>query len=196
MIPHKENKVNAYILAGGKSSRMGTDKGLLPFNGKPIIQHVIDQLLPVVNNVIIVSNNSEYEQFGLEVIADDIKNIGPAGGIYTALKHTDTEYNFIVSCDMPFVNSAAVNYLIQHSFQSQITLPLLHGRIEPLFGMYSKNCLAKWQELIESGTIKLRAMIGHFNLLELDVNANELFNDSLFVNINNKNDLEEALKKI
>lgn len=196
MIRNKENSVNGYILAGGKSSRMGTDKGLMLFNDKPIILHVIEQLLPSVNKAVIVSNNSDYEKFGLEVVSDVIKNIGPAGGIYTALNHTNSGYNFIICCDMPFVSSSAINFIIQNSFQAQITLPFLHGKTEPLFGVYTKECLARWQELIEYGIIKLRDMVTHFNLLKLNVNDNELFNDSLFVNINDKNDFEKAIKKI
>src|ERR1035437_7677768 len=104
MIPPKNN-LNGYILAGGKSSRMGTDKGLLVFNKKTIIQHVIAQLKPVVKEVIIVSNNRDYEKFGVKVIADIIKNIGPAGGIHAALSHSNTNHNFIVSCDMPFITA-------------------------------------------------------------------------------------------
>ncbi|MCX6312923.1 MAG: NTP transferase domain-containing protein, partial [Bacteroidetes bacterium] len=74
------NTITGFILAGGKSSRMGTDKGLIIFNEETIIQQVIAQLKPVVNNLVIVSNNTTYEKFGLEVIGDIIKDIGPAGG--------------------------------------------------------------------------------------------------------------------
>lgn len=191
----RENITNGYVLAGGKSSRMGTDKGLLFLNDKPIILHVIEHLLPAVNKVTIVSNNSDYQRFGLEVVCDVIKDIGPAGGIYTALDHTDSRYNFIISCDVPFVSSRAINFIIQNSLQAQITLPFLHEKTEPLFGVYTKECSVKWRKLIEQGIVKLQNMVTHFNLLKLNINDNELFNDLMFVNINDHNDFEKALKQ-
>ncbi len=195
-VTNKINHINAYILAGGKSSRMGTDKGLLLFNNKPIVQRIIEQLSPAVNEVIIVSNNHEYEQFGLPVIEDLIKDIGPAGGIHAALSHTQTEQTFIVSCDMPFIAANAVTYVMQYATHSQIVLPLFHGKIQPLFGVYSRQCLPKWKQLIERGIIKLQEMVTYFDLLKLDNQKNELFHDLLFTNINNEDDFQNALKQL
>lgn len=191
---NKIRKINGYILAGGKSSRMGTDKGLLDFNGKPITQTIIEQLQPAVNKIIIVSTNAEYEKFGLEVVPDLIKDKGPAGGIHAVLSHTDAEQTFVMSCDMPNITTLAIQYMIAQSTNSEITLPVHHEKTEPLFGMYSKKCLPLWQQLIEQGMIKLQEMVTHFKLLKIDVDNNELFNDFLFLNINDKNDLQNALK--
>lgn len=195
MVRTKQN-INGYILAGGKSSRMGTDKGLLLLNGKPIVQKIIDQLQPAVDKTVIVSNNAEYEKFGLEVIADLITDVGPAGGIHAALSHTDSEQIFVVSCDMPYITTDAIQYMIEQASQSQITLPLNREKIEPLFGVYSKECLPLWQQLIEQGMIKLQEMVTHFELLKINIENNELFNDLLFLNINDKNELQKALKKL
>lgn len=76
----KISHIDAHILAGGKSSRMGADKGLLLFKGKPLIERVIEQLYPLFKTICIVSNNREYERFGLQVIEDLIKDIGPGRG--------------------------------------------------------------------------------------------------------------------
>ena len=191
-----KNIIDCYILAGGKSSRMGTDKGLLLFNGKPLVQRIIEQLSPVVNEVIIVSNNHKYEQFGLQVIGDLIKDIGPAGGIHAALSNTQSEQIFVVSCDMPFITTDAATFMMQHTGYSQIALPLFHGKIQPLFGVYSRQCLPKWKQLIEQGIIKLQEMVMHFDLLKIDIQKNELFVDLLFTNINDKNDFNRALKQL
>ncbi|HET7118404.1 MAG TPA: molybdenum cofactor guanylyltransferase [Hanamia sp.] len=193
---NKKNVIDCYILAGGKSSRMGTDKGLLLFNGKPLVQKVIEELSPVVNEVIIVSNNHEYEQFGLKVIGDLIKDNGPAGGIHAALSNAKSEQIFIVSCDMPFITAHAAKYIMQHAVHSQIALPLNHGKIQPLFGVYSRQCLPKWKRLIEQGIIKLQEMVMHFDLLKIDIQKNGLFVDLLFTNINDKNDFNKALMQL
>ncbi|MEP7267504.1 MAG: molybdenum cofactor guanylyltransferase [Saprospiraceae bacterium] len=195
MLSRKRN-INGYILAGGKSSRMGTDKGLLNFNGKPIVQKIINQLMPAVDKTIIVSNNVAYEKFGLEVIPDLIADVGPAGGIHAALSHTDSEQIFVVSCDMPYITTDAIQYMIEQASQSQITLPLNREKIEPLFGVYSKECLPLWQQLIEQRMIKLQEMVTHFELLKINIENNELFNDFLFLNINDNNDLQRAIKKL
>ena len=95
-------KYTAIILAGGKSSRMGSDKGLVLLNGKPMISYIIEILKKMQIPIIIISNNENYKQFGLPVFADIIKEKGPLGGIYTGLKNSKTESNIIVSCDVPF----------------------------------------------------------------------------------------------
>lgn len=192
----KIKRTNAYILAGGKSSRMGTDKGLLLFEGKAMIQYVIDQMQPVFDNLIIVSNNQEYEKFGLEVIPDLIKHIGPAGGIYTALKHSETKLNFIVSCDMPFVTKEAIQFVFKNRTESQIVLLENQGKIEPLFGIYAKDCEAVWLELIHQNTIKLQDMVLHFKLKTIPVENNEIFTKYFFKNINTKEDFDNALNRI
>lgn len=193
-MPDKNNITSGYILVGGKSSRMGSDKGLMQFKDKPLIQHAIEKLEPAVKRVVLIANNPTYQKFGLEVIPDLIKNIGPAGGIYTALKHTDTHFNFILSCDMPFIKSEAINFIIQNSFKWQITVPICHQKIEPLCGIYTKECLIEWERLIQQNMIKLQDMMTYFKLLKLDVDNNKLFNDQSFQNINTKYDFENALR--
>ena len=135
----------------------------------------------------------DYEKFGLKVINDLIKDIGPAGGIYTALSHTKEELNFIVSCDMPYINKDGIQYIIQNSIHSQITVPVKDGITEPLVGVYSKNCLNKWNELIQQRIVKLKEMILHFELNIINVNDNNLFKNNFFMNINTKIDLENAI---
>lgn len=187
--------MNAYILAGGKSSRMGTDKGLILFEGKAMILHVIEQLQPVFNKLVIVSNNPEYEKFGLEVIPDLIKDIGPAGGIYTALKHSKSKLNFMVSCDMPFITKEAIEFTVKNVDKNQIVLLENQGKLEPLFGIYSKDCEAVWLELIHQNTVKLQKMVASFELKTIPVENNEIFKASFFKNINTKEDFDNASNK-
>lgn len=187
---------NAYILAGGKSSRMGTDKGLLLIEGKAMIQYVIEQMQAVFDKVIIVSNNPEYEKFGLKVIPDLIKDIGPAGGIYTVLKHSDAQLNFIVSCDMPLITKEAIEFIFKTRKESQIVLLKNHENVEPLFGLYTKDCETVWLQLIHKKTIKLQEMVLQFNLQTIAVEDNIIFNQSFFKNINTKADFNNLLNLI
>lgn len=181
-----------YILAGGKSSRMGEDKGLLLLKGKAMIEYVIEQMKPIFDKLIIVSNNPEYEKFGLEVVPDLIKDKGPAGGIYTALHHSKANLNFIVSCDMPFVTQAAIEFILKNGDENQIVLLENHGKLEPLFGLYAKECEAIWQQLIQQNRIKLQEMVLHFKLKTIPIEKCEGFDNSIFKNINSKTDFNNA----
>ncbi len=188
--------VNGYILAGGKSSRMGEDKGLILFNGKPMIAHVIEQLKPAVKKIIIVSNNKAYEQFGFDVINDLVTDIGPAGGILTALSQTDTNYNFICSCDMPFIKTDAINFLIENSFDFEITVAVHQEKIQPLFSVYSKSCLAEWKNQVQKNNFILQELITQYNLQKLEMKNMQSFDETIFTNLNSKSELEQHQQKV
>ena len=196
MMDTKKINTNGYILAGGKSSRMEADKGLLLFEGKAMIQYVIEQMQPIFEKLIIVSNNPEYEKFGLEVIPDLIKDLGPAGGIYTALNHSDSALSFIVSCDMPFVTREAMAFVVKNADENQIVLLENQGKMEPLFGLYAKDCEAFWLQLIQQKKLKLQEMVSYFKLKTISIENNEIFADSFFKNINTKEDFNNALNRI
>jgi molybdopterin-guanine dinucleotide biosynthesis protein A len=186
-----QNKVQitGYLLSGGKSSRMGNDKALKLLHGKTMIEHVITQLETEVDSVVIVSDHPNHASFGKPVINDLIKNIGPAGGIYSALSHSITEKNFIVSCDMPYITSEGIRFLINHSQDFEITFPKLEYP-QPLFGVYSKKCLPLWEKLIQSGQLSLRQLILHFKLNLLPVNDSNIYSEKFFSNINSPSELD------
>ena len=110
MIDKKD--ITGIILAGGKSSRMGTDKGFLVLKGKSFIQHSIDVLKPLVSEIIIVSDNPEYDAFNFKRIEDIIKDAGPIAGICSGLKASSSQYNLVLSCDIPLIKAEILQKLI------------------------------------------------------------------------------------
>ena len=192
----KTQNMNCYILAGGKSSRMGTDKGILEINGKKIISYVIDIVKPLFKKTIIVSTNKDYADFGLEMIEDKIKNVGPAGGIYTALSHSQTEQNFILSCDMPFVTTKSIEYVAENSVEKDVTVPIYKNKIEPMFAVYATKCVDDWKKAIDENVLKLQNIMYRLQTKEINCDVNILFNDDVFFNINSKEDLKLAENKI
>ena len=105
-MPSKKS-LAAIILAGGRSSRMGTEKGLMPFRGKPMIRHIIDLLQSLdINPIQIITQHGAYEQFELPCYPDLIQNKGPLGGIYSGLVHSTATKNLVLGCDMPFLTKA------------------------------------------------------------------------------------------
>ena len=129
----KQN-ITGIILAGGQSSRMGTDKGFISLNGVLFTEHIINAMKPLVNTIIIVSDSSKYDRFGYQRIPDLIENSGPLAGLYTGLSNSATELNLVLSCDIPLINRDILELLVKNNeeeFQviqlesKQKTMPLI-----------------------------------------------------------------------
>ena len=178
------------ILAGGKSSRMGVDKGLVLLNGKPMIQYVIEALKEVVSNIIIISNNASYNKFGVPVYSDIIKNKGPVGGIYTGLYHSTTELNFCISCDVPMISSDFIFWLLNKSGNASVTLPMCKDKVHQMIGVYSKQVLSYFKESAEKEHLKLSQVNKDMACEIIDIEKEYAnFDELIFSNINTKNEL-------
>lgn len=81
-----QKKITGFVLAGGRSSRMGEDKGLMRLAGKPLVMHLVEQLQPCVDELVLIANHPEYMQFGYRVVEDMVAEIGPMGGSTRALR--------------------------------------------------------------------------------------------------------------
>lgn len=180
-------KVTAIILAGGKSSRMGEDKGLMLFDGKPMIQHIINVAKPLVIDILIVSNNKEYEQFGYPVYEDLIKDKGPLAGIYTGLKHAKTAKNIVLSCDVPFVNEELIQLLLNNCETVDVVIPEKENRTHQLIGVYDKSCVPTFKKELDKDQRKLKLAIEKLNYKVVDANH---IDAQIFNNINSKDDIE------
>ena len=99
-----QKEITVIVLAGGKSSRMMKDKGLILFNDKTLIEHSIEKVKKVAAHIFIITTNSAYQQFGYPCIEDELKERGPLGGIFTGLVHSSTQKNLVIGCDMPFLS--------------------------------------------------------------------------------------------
>jgi len=179
-------KITAIILAGGKSSRMGEDKGLMIFNEKPMIQHIIDVAKPLVDETIIISNNTAYEQFNCPVFEDLIKDKGPLAGIYTGLMHSKTAKNLILSCDVPFVNEPLLKTLIANCKDVDVVIPKKDNRTHQLIGVYDKSCASSFKTAINNNELKIKLAIEKLNLKIIKFDE---MNSKIFNNINAKNDI-------
>jgi molybdopterin-guanine dinucleotide biosynthesis protein A len=160
---HKKN-ITGIILAGGKSTRMGYDKGFISFNGKTFIQYSIDALNPLVDDIIIVSHDHKYDSFNLKRVDDLIENSGPLAGIYTGLYHSKTTNNIVLSCDIPMINQVILKELIQQNTDSiDVTLIESNNKQMPLIALYKKDCMYKCLELLNIGEKRLKTLIQHLN---------------------------------
>ncbi|NJX14189.1 molybdenum cofactor guanylyltransferase [Tamlana crocina] len=156
----EKNNITGIILAGGKSSRMGTDKGLLLFNDKPFVQQSIDALSPLVSEIIIVSDRTDYDRFGFKRIKDEVKDAGPVSGIHSGLKASTTTFNLVLSCDIPLITTKILRKLIEHADgKSEIIQIESNGKSMPLIALYKRDVKDKFQKLLQQDERRLRVAV-------------------------------------
>ena len=189
-----KQKTTGIILSGGKSSRMGSDKGLLVLHEKPLIQYAIEVLKELCDDIIICANKPGYDRFGFPVIKDVYPDLGPIGGIYTGLLNSDSGSNFVLSCDMPFINPHTVTFLLTKRDKSLASIPI-HGQniIEPLCALYSKAILPQLKTQIRNQDLKLMNLLKTINVNWVKMDSGfEFYHPNLFFNVNDQDSLEVA----
>ena len=187
--------VTGIILAGGKSSRMGEDKGLMLLDGIPMIEHIIHVFKQLNIPILIISNNAKYQQFGFPVFPDIVTDKGPAGGILTALSKTKTSTNIIVSCDTPFITEELILFLFKQHQNSQITYPVHENRAHPLIGIYEKETFQLFQESIDLGELKLRSILKKAKTNRVKLPSSLFLNEkNCLANINTREELNTFKK--
>lgn len=183
-----KKNITGIVLAGGKSSRMGSDKGLLTINDKTFVEHVIVAMKPLVDKIIIVSNNKDYDQFGYRRVEDSIKDSGPLAGLYSGLKHSETEFNLVLSCDIPMIKTELLKKLVDADLENHEVVQIeSNTKTMPLIAMYKKQCMHKCLELLQQGERRLRVAVNELKTKTIIINAEF---DQFVKNVNTKEDLK------
>ncbi|MBE8726649.1 molybdenum cofactor guanylyltransferase [Flavobacterium hungaricum] len=181
--------LTVFILCGGKSSRMQSEKGLVLFQGKPFVEHIIQAILPISDQIKLITGSKEYDYLAYEKIEDLILDKGPLGGIYTALSHSETEFNLILSCDIPLISTELLQELIsKHTKEAGITVFASESKTHPLIGIYSKEILPVIKEAIDSDELKTMNLLT--KLPHQIINIEESKNVPL-TNINSADELND-----
>lgn len=183
-----EERVSVFILAGGKSSRMGTEKGLAPFRGKPLIQHLVDTLAVLDLQPVIIAHHPDYQKFGASVFGDLIPDKGPLGGIFTALSNCETDRALILSCDSPLLQLDTVKKLTQIK-GDHIVVACQEDRIHPFPGIYPKSILPQLRDYLEGNKLRVQGFILDQDHQLLSVREISSHPESEFVNMNSPEDL-------
>ena len=188
-LPAGRQGLTAIILAGGKSTRMKKDKGLVVFNGKMLVQHVIESLNKITGNIIIITSNTDYKQFGYPCIEDEMKEKGPLGGIFTGLIHSSAIKNLVVGCDMPFLSLNILNGLIDHCPGTDALLAEHKGKVEPLCAIYDRNCIPHLRSRLEQNQLKITDALEGLKTRVISFDKEEWFTGNEFANINSIEEL-------
>jgi molybdopterin-guanine dinucleotide biosynthesis protein A len=182
------------ILAGGKSSRLGQDKGLVELGGKKLIEIAIANLSLVCDRVLISSNSDIYNQFGIEVVPDRIPDIGPMGGLYSTMMLSRSDVNLVLSVDLPFVTQDLLKFLIDEVQDVQAAVPWSGDEhFEPLCACYNRSILPFMKEFIDQKNYKLPDLFKIIKLKPLIISdLLPFYKPNLFHNINTLSDLASA----
>ena len=174
MTTSNQKNITGIILAGGKSSRMGRDKGLIVHDGKTFVERIIDAMRPLVDEIILVANNSEYDRFKVRRVPDLIPDAGPLAGVYTGLHFSETEKNLALSCDVPLITTGILEQLILASDEDHDIIQLeSQGNTLPLIALYKKHCENTFQKLLEEGERRLQTAVTHCHVKTISLDDND-----------------------
>lgn len=205
------DNITGIILSGGKSTRMGENKSFLKMNNKTIIENVVGMMNSIFSKVILITNTpDEYSFLNLEIYTDIYKNVGPLAGIHSGLINSETQKNFIISCDIPLMNSEFIKSIINIDSEKQIIVSKADGFIQQLCGIYDKSLIPLITEIIEEDN---SSEIRDFNQKKrkckvhqlIDKSNSHIINDiekmkgwhkDIFLNMNRKEDYEKVIEII
>lgn len=156
-VPH----MSAAILAGGRSRRMGRNKALLPFRGRPLVAHVHETLQELFEEVFVVADDpAPFAFLPCRTIPDRVPGMGPISGIDAALRHSRNPYVFVVGCDAPLLSPRLLERIAAGASGADLTIPCGPDGPEPLCAVYGKGCLPRIEEALREGEHRLAALIG------------------------------------
>ncbi len=186
------------IQAGGQSSRMGQDKALMSFLGRPLIERVLERLSPIADEVVIITNRPEgYRYLSIPLFPDVIPDRGALGGLYTALKVAGNSEVAVVACDMPFASAeiltAAQNTLKDESIDAVI--PKTERGLEPLHAVYRRStCLPAVEAAIQADNWRMISWHDHVKVHHLSPETTKQLDltQYTFMNLNTPEEFGQA----
>ncbi|MEJ5351367.1 MAG: molybdenum cofactor guanylyltransferase [Melioribacteraceae bacterium] len=192
--------ITGVILAGGKSSRMGTNKSFLKIGSQTIIERIADLMKSIFLEVIIITNSpDEYKFLNIPLYEDIYKWKGPLAGIHSALTHTKTEKIFVLSCDVPLMTKEMIQYIVDYKSDKPVIFCEAAGYHQPLVGIYSKKIISEIEYFISNNDLSDKSFHKFLSSIETEIihpQSLSFYKDEIFYNVNNMNDYNELLQLI
>lgn len=162
----------AFVLAGGRSLRMGREKALLSSGSRPLIEEVVEAVSAAADSVALVGAAERYDALGFDCLPDLRPGSGPLGGIEAALAAGRGEYNIIVACDMPGIRGPWIRALLTTSKETGglcVAARDTAGKTHPLFAVYRTGCLPIVRSMLDTGRLKLLSLLEELNAITVDI---------------------------
>ena len=183
------NDIEIFILAGGKSTRMGQDKGLMQLSGKPMIGYAIEATAKLDCPINILANDPAYAKFGFPVFADLIPDKGPMGGLYTALSITKKPFVFLTSCDVPYITKEVIEKLFSETENQDATVTSVSGKLFPTTSVYKSSLKNKVESFIHGSRLRMNDLLSAIETKKINMDVEVEKNPYLFANINSPQDI-------
>jgi molybdopterin-guanine dinucleotide biosynthesis protein A/molybdopterin converting factor small subunit len=190
--------LSAIVLTGGKSSRMGRAKALLPFDGEPLIIHIVRRLQPLFGELIVVAAaDQELPRLPARLVRDEVAYQGPVAGIYYGLAAARGAAAFVTSCDVPFLSLRLISYLISQISDHDVVVPYWQGRLQPLFAVYRREVAPLLKEQLERGELRPISLYAKVRTGEVSEEEIRRFDpDGLsFLNMNSPEEYQAARQR-
>jgi len=195
--------VSAYILAGGKSTRMGSDKAFIMLggrnnDGRTLLARALEIARSITSDVRIVGEAAKFASF-VPVVEDVFRECGPLGGIHAALRASQTELNVLLAVDLPFVSPALLQYLIKRARESDasVTVAKSGGRWQPLCAVYRRKFADTAEQALRAGRYRIDALFeaGCTQVIGEEELEAAGFSPNMFRNLNTREELEAAQRE-
>lgn len=192
------NNFTLTIIAGGKSSRMGSNKAFVTIGGQTLIERIIERTKDLGQQEIILITNTpeEYAHLNLPMYGDVVLDSGSLGGIYTAIYHSKTSHTIVIACDMPFISADLLRFMMSQAENIDVVVPTVEDYPQGLHAIYSKNCLEPIRSRIDEKRLKVIGFYDDVRVTYLDEKAIEAYNANglALMNVNTPEELELARK--
>lgn len=189
---NRKVKITGILLAGGMSSRMGSEKGRMKLGNRNLYEYPLQVLEACCDEILISTCNDSVIPAAYHRVCDEFRGIGPMGGIYTCLKYSSNDLNVILSYDMPGVTVSLIKHLLKEVEAFDIVVPAQNPKqVEPLCGIYRKNALAVFESCIQRNEFAVHKVLklSKSKIVRIDRHMS-CWNPHLFININRVEDLE------
>jgi molybdenum cofactor guanylyltransferase len=196
--PGSATGASAIVLAGGKSSRMGTPKALLLFDGEPLIVHVVATLRRLFDEVVVVAApGQDLPSMPATLVRDDVAYQGPVGGICYGLRAAAGEVSFVTACDTAFLSSRLISHLLSQISEHDVVVPHWQGRLQPLHAVYRRGVLPLLEGQLARGELRPVFLFDKVRTRRIDEAEIRLFDPegSSFFNMNTREDYAAALSR-
>ncbi|MCS6847141.1 MAG: molybdenum cofactor guanylyltransferase [Anaerolineae bacterium] len=189
------------ILCGGQSRRMGQDKGLMPFLGRPLVQRVVERVQPLSGEIVLITNRPEaYRFLGLPMLQDALPGCGPLGGAFTAAAACRSAALALVACDMPFVNAALLAYAreVMEADACDAVVPMAAAGPEALHAVYrAETCAPAMKAALDAGELAMAGWLRRVRARFIAPDEIARFDPEglAFVNVNTPEDFRAAERR-
>lgn len=188
-------KMTGIILAGGKNSRMGTNKAFLEIDGIRLINRTVSIFRRIFDEIIIVTNSPlSYLDQKVTLVTDIYKNKGALGGLYAGLFFAAHQHAFVCACDMPFLDSAFIEYMVKKLDNYDIIVPDAGDGLQPLHAIYGKECLPIIKNFFNHDKLKITDLYKGLQTLIIQEDIINTFDPQkrMFININTYEQLQRV----